>query len=168
MINTLANGLLALLMAKFVLNDLPHSAGLLANPVPAEKIAKGVRSEVEWGKKQYGEKIWASERWAKVTNGRVTLYHGTNLHDLPSILREGLKPSTVGWGYDEEDIDLEEAPTPAVWLAYTPYLAFFFGDVAIQVSIPVEWIAEANDGVLVEKHIPPEMIDEYMLIENWS
>lgn len=173
MIQQALNGMIAVMLAKFCLNDVPHAASITGiTPLDlVETTKKGVRTESEWGEEQYGRKTWASERWARITNGKITLYHGASSYNLPGIIREGLKPSTVGHAYEaEEDVDIapEEAPTPAVWLAYTPYLAFFFGDVAIEVTIPAAWIAEANDGVLVERHIPPGMIDRYVLMEDWK
>ena len=134
------------------------------------EIRRGVRLETEWGVEKYGEKQWAREVWGKIINNNVSLFHGTSEYILDDILREGLKPGYIGWGYEPEEIEglpEEERPEPAVWLAYTPYLAFFFGDLVVQVTIPVSWIIEANDGVLVEKTIPPTMIDRYLFIENW-
>jgi len=39
-VGTLVNGMLAVLMAKFIVNDLPHAAGLLANPSGYPTIRK--------------------------------------------------------------------------------------------------------------------------------
>lgn len=142
------------------------------NPtVTEDTIKKGAGKEVEWGEEQYGKKKWAEELWGKVTGGNITLFHGTSKFLIEDILKNGLQPGYTGLGYEPEEVEElppEERPSPAVWLAYTPYLAFFFGDVVIQVTIPLSWIVEANDGVLVERAIPPTMIDGYRLIGSWE
>lgn len=143
----------------------------MQQPILEDSIREGARKEVEWGVEHYGEKKWAEGLWGRVVNGSVTLFHGTSEVSFEDISRGGLKPSYTGHGYEQEEIDempLEERPAPAVWLAYTPYLAFFFGDAIVQVTIPLSWINEANDGVLVEQAIPPTMIDRFLLIEDWK
>lgn len=177
-VNTAFNSMITLLLAKFVLNDVPHAVGLLGNPscmpeptVTEIIIREGARKEAEWGKESYGEKKWAEGLWGRVTDGSVTLFHGTGEASVDDILRDGLQPSYAGWFYEQEEAEElppEERPSPAVWLAYTPYLAFFFGDAVVQVTIPLSWIKEANDGVLVERAIPPAMVDRYLLIKNWE
>lgn len=44
MIQPLFNGMLAILLAKFVMNDLPHAAGLTANPAEAPPIPRQLRT----------------------------------------------------------------------------------------------------------------------------
>jgi hypothetical protein len=139
--------------------------------IPEDTIRLGAQKEVDWGKIAYGEKHWAEELWGKVVNDNVTLFHGTSEYLLEDISRCGLQPSYAGHGYDEEEIGglpEVERPVPSVWLAYTPYLAFFFGDVIVQVTIPLSWITEANDGVLVEQVIPPAKIDRYLYLKYWK
>lgn len=134
-------------------------------------VKEGTRKEVEWGIEMYGEKKWGEELWGKITNGNITLFHGADKFELDGILKHGLLPSYSGWGFEPEEVEEtppKEKPAPSVWLAYTPYLAFFFGNVAVQVTIPWSWVVEANDGVLVEKAVPPTMIDRYLAVEDWK
>jgi len=162
--------MISALLLKFVLNDIPHA--ILSNiTLELTTVRKGVKEETEWGKETYGDKSWAKESWGKTSNGNITLFHGTDKYLLNDILKKGIEPSYKGWSLEKEEaeeIPEKERPNPAVWLAYTPYLAFFFGNVAIQVTIPLSWVTEANDGVLVERHIPPTMIDRYVFIEDWK
>jgi len=133
-----------------------------------EKLAE----EIEWGESEEGRKIWKHEgkskwmreEWGKVEGGMVTLFHGTDPFNVPRITTKGL---TAGWDIPPEEMEGEEMAPKAVWLAATPYLAFFFGDTCVKVRIPLEWVDKANDGVLVERDIPPEMIQETMAIERW-
>lgn len=138
--------------------------------ITEDVIHEGAQKEVDWGKVAYGEKRWAEDLWGKVVDGKVTLFHGTSGYLLEGISKYGLMPSYAGHGYEEEEIKgipKRERPLPSVWLAYTPYLAFFFGDALVQVTVPVSWITEANDGVLIEQPIPPIMIDRFLNIEDW-
>ena len=138
--------------------------------ITEETIRLGAQKEVVWGMEQYGERHWAEDLWGKIIDGKATLFHGTSNYVLEDITRYGLQPSVAGHGYEQEEWEKEPKggrPIPSVWLAYTPYLAFFFGDVLVQVTIPISWITEANDGVLVEQPIPPIMIDRFLHMEDW-
>ena len=147
------------------------SALMLQVKVSEAVIKEGIHRETIWGEETYGKKTWAEGSWGKIENNKITLFHGTDRFMLDDILKEGLRPSYFGHGYEREEIKMipkRVRPRPAVWLAYTPYLAFFFGNCVIQVTIPLNWIGEANDGVLVERYIPPSMIEGYILEENWK
>jgi len=164
-------GLVVSLLSKVLLAPKDKHQARHLSTVTEAAIKEGVRIEAEWGEEHYGKKTWAKELWGRVEDGKITLFHGTGRYVLGEILEEGLKPSYAGWGLEPEEAEEmppEIRPTPSVWLAYTPYLAFFFGDTVLQVTIPVSWITEANDGVLVVRHIPPGMIDRYLYIEDWK
>jgi len=138
--------------------------------ITEETIRLGAQKEVVWGMEQYGEKLWSEHLWGRIVDSKVTLFHGTSSCLLGDILAYGLRPSVIGHSYTWEEwkeMPEGERPIPAVWLAYTPYLAFFFGDTLVQVTIPISWITEANDGVYVEQPIPPTMIDRFLHIEDW-
>lgn len=139
--------------------------GNLSSSEIRDMVQQKVLGETRWGEDQYGKKVWAKESWGKIVGRQVTLFHGTDPGNVPRILREGL---TAGYDIPPEELEGEELAPPAVWLAATPYLAFFFGDAAVQVTIPLEWIAAANDGLLVTRDIPAGMTGRVMLIGEWK
>lgn len=65
MINELLNGMMAIMLTKFILNDVPHAAGLLPDP--------GI---------------------ALQDKETITLYHATYEHNLQSILEHGITSRT--------------------------------------------------------------------------
>ena len=173
MIPTLMNGMLTLLLAKFLLNDVPHAAGILANNSGRasfkEELAKSkAKSEREWGEDVYGRKVWAESEWGKVNNGGITLFHGTDRYVLQKILKDRILTSAARSTWDVGDAaEAEEVLPEYIWLSVTPYLAFFFGDVCIKVEVPVSWIEEAGDGFSIDRDIPTSMIKEVKHKEDW-
>lgn len=116
-----------------------------------------------WG--QSGESNWARDEWGGAIDGMITLFHGTSPFSLPDILREGLK---LGYWTPLEELEEGEEPQKGLWLAVTPYYAFFYGDVCVRVRIPIEWVDSVNgDEVWLERNIPPEFIVEVKTIEDW-
>jgi len=120
--------------------------------------------------KYEGESGWAREEWGEVKNGMVTLFHGTHPSNVAEILEKGLRAMLISeiWDLgeseeDEEEYDIREG----LFLAVTPYYAFSFGDVCVRVRIPVEWITEVEEGVQVDRDIPPEMIMEVKSVGDW-
>lgn len=122
-----------------------------------EMIKAKLKQETEWGEKIYGGKTWTKDEWGKIDNGIVTLFHGTSPYDLPSVIKTGLKKSQS----NEEDL------YRGVWFSVTPYLAFFFNDVCLKVRVPISWVGDAGDGVVVERNIPPRMIVNHLHINDW-
>lgn len=175
MIQQAFSGMIKLMLAKFILNDVPHTTGFLNNS--STQLAKDLKNSVSqqmawkstpnaggiWG--QPGESSWARSEWGKIINGYVTLFHGTSAYLLPTMLKEGIRMSY--WTPPEELGEGEEAQE-GVWLTTTPYYAFFYGDVALRVHIPVDWIDKImGDEVWLDRDVPPGMIIESKTIEEW-
>lgn len=165
-----ANSMIYLLLARFITNDLPHAAGLLKINPGSNKglrtiIREKLKQETEWGEEQYGKKQWSKEDWGKIEGGLVTLFHGTWPYNIPRIIKEGL---LAGYDVPPEEWAEDERFEKAVWFGVTPYLAFFFGDVCVKARVPLDWIDQANDGVLVDRSVPPSMILEVKEIDDWE
>lgn len=175
MIQSLFNGMLALMLAKFALNDVPHAVGFTNNPDAelAKGLEESVRQQIAWKSTpdagdiwgQPGESTWARHEWGKIINGHVTLFHGTSDYLLPNILKEGIKQ---GYWTPPEGLGEGEEPQKGVWLTTTPYYAFFYGDVTLRVCVPVGWIDTVmGDEIWLDRDIPPSMIVEAKTIEQW-
>jgi len=98
--------------------------------------------------------------WGKIKNGYVTLFHGVTKELIPEILSKGLKAKRIG-----------EFPK-LVWFGATPYMAFYFGDTAVQVSIPASWVTNYVGGLfgeyMVERNVPVNMVTKIIKFEEWS
>lgn len=176
-IQQVMNAMVAMMIAKFVLNDVPHAAGLRSNDRDytqlSQDLEESVRQQIAWKSTPYagdiwgqlGESTWARQEWGKIINGHVTLFHGTSEHALPSVLKEGIKQS---YWTPPEELEEGEEPQKGVWLTTTPYYAFFYGDIALRVRIPATWIDRVmGDEIWLDRDVPPEMIVEHKAIEEW-
>jgi len=162
------------MLTKFMLNDVPHAAGLIRDKgTLAEDLKISVQQQIAWKSSvdaqsircQEGESTWASNEWGKIRYGKVTLFHDTSPYLLPTIMKEGIK--TSHW-IPIEELDEEDEPQVGVWLTTTPYYAFFYGDVALRVIIPADWIDRVmGDEIWLDRNVPPEMIVESKTIDEW-
>lgn len=167
--------MIALLMAKFMLNDVPHAIGFVNNSGSqlANDLEESVRQQIAWKStpdagdiwNQPGESSWARSEWGKIINGHITLFHGTSSYMLPTVLKEGIK---LSYWTPPEELDEEEEAQKGVWLTTTPYYAFFYGDVALRIRVPVDWIDKVmGDEIWLSRDVPPRMIIESKTIEEW-
>jgi len=124
-----------------------------------QMIRDKVLEETKWGIKEHGEKKWAIEEAGRVTHGNVILFHGTDTYILKDILKGGVRR---GFGPEEDEMG------NYIYLATTPYLGFFFGNVCLKVRVPLRWVDDAGDGVAIEHDIRPEMILDYRRLSDWE
>lgn len=176
MVQEFINAMTAVLLAKFVLNDIPHA--IMGSPESKQdkivrELKESVLEQIRWKSTKDAEGLWGREsesswvrdKWGKVEGGMVTLFHGTDPINIPDILREGLK---LGYWVPPEELEEGEEPQKGLWLTVTPYYAFFYGDACVRVHIPIEWIDSVmGDEVWLDRGIPPEMIVEVKSIEDW-
>lgn len=132
MIQEFFNSMLALLLAKFILNDVPHAAGfdLHTNPSSPKKVRKSTA-------KFY--------------------YHHTHRALLPIIMQQGLVPqertSDAQEWFTTRRIYLLEEPDEE---------SSFYGDVILKVRIPPGVKVKQSmyaEGVYVTEPIPPSYIE---------
>ena len=163
-----------------------HSSAWRGKGNLIDLIAEQVKAEIEWGEGKEGRKLWSAENerlrrqeevlWGKVENGYVTLFHGTGRETIPKILRESLVQRYEMIGKTKEELTEEEWEDVremgfgyAIWLAATPYGAFFYNDTALQVRVPLSWISYFDEsGFMVEKNISSSMIQKVIRFEEWS
>jgi len=177
MIQPFFNGMITFMMTKFMLNDMPHAAGFIydsAHTQLGKELEESVRQQIVWKSTpdagdiwgQPGESTWARHEWGKIINGYMTLFHGTSEYSMPSILSEGIKMSSFT---PLEELNVDEELQKGVWLTTTPYYAFFYGDVALRVKIPIGWIDRVmGDEIWLDTDVPPEAIVEYKTVEEWK
>lgn len=146
MIQPLFNGMLAILLAKFVINDLPHAAGILNKALPLRKLF------ADWGIEVGAE---------------VTMYHFTRKENLEEILMTGLTPkASPGLGRPKG-----LAVKPGVYLAptmedargliedYNLRAERIPGTFSLlEVRLPSEWMVVEDREVLHRYREPPTVI----------
>lgn len=146
MIQTFFNSMIALMMAKFILNDVPHAAGVLNKSLPLRKLFAN---------------------WGIEVGAEVTMYHFTRKENLEEILTTGLVPkASPGLGRPEGLV-----VSPGIYLA--PTMEDARGLIEdynlraervpgtfslLEVRLPSEWMVIEDVEVLHKYREPPSVI----------
>lgn len=167
-----------------VLRHYPHKLGLELSPegfIDIDKLVNALRNvkNYEWVQKdhvvaiarldpkgrfeiignriraRYGHSIPVKIRYVKVTY-RGTLYHGTTMERLPSILREGIRP--MKRKYVHLTTDLGDACERALQREGEPVILVIDG----RRLSGSRGLYKATDRIYLAKYVPPDMIVKIM------